>query len=97
MGPILFILKAAFLLVVAAMTFLILLQEGSGGGLAALGGTRASGVEGVTNPVRRATGYLAAVWFILAIVLGAVSSRQTHLAAPIGSESECACGHQFHG
>jgi len=52
------------------MTFLILLQEGKGGGLAALGGTKAAGVEGVTNPVRRATAYLAVVFFIMLVALG---------------------------
>lgn len=55
------------------MTFLIMLQEGKGGGLAALGGTKAAGVEGVTNPIRRATAYLAALFFILAIALGIVN------------------------
>lgn len=52
------------------MTFLILLQEGKGGGLAALGGTKAAGVEGVTNPVRRATAYMAVIFFILLVALG---------------------------
>jgi len=52
------------------MTFLILLQEGKGGGLAALGGTKAAGVEGVTNPVRRATAYLAVIFFVMLVTLG---------------------------
>ena len=52
------------------MTFFILLQEGKGGGLASLGGTKAAGVEGVTNPIRRATGWLAGIMFVLLIVLG---------------------------
>lgn len=52
------------------MTFLILLQEGKGGGLAALGGTKAAGVEGVTNPVRRATAYLAVIFFVMLVALG---------------------------
>src|SRR5437868_15165457 len=55
------------------MTFLIMLQEGKGGGLAALGGTKAAGIEGVTNPIRRATGYMAGLFFILAIVLGIIN------------------------
>jgi len=55
------------------MTFLIMLQEGKGGGLAALGGTKAAGIEGVTNPIRRATGWLAGVFFLLAIILGIVN------------------------
>lgn len=68
------ILKAAFLIVAVLMTFLILLQEGKGGGLAGLGGTKAAGVEGVTNPIRRATVWLAVIWFMLAITLGLLST-----------------------
>jgi protein translocase SecG subunit len=64
------ILTVLFVLVGALMTFFILLQEGKGGGLAALGGTKAAGVEGVTNPIRRATGYMAGLFFALAIILG---------------------------
>src|SRR5437868_14176151 len=52
------------------MTFLIMLQEGKGGGLAALGGTKAAGIEGVTNPIRRATAYMAGLFFVLAVILG---------------------------
>ncbi|MGD0089421.1 MAG: preprotein translocase subunit SecG [Planctomycetota bacterium] len=52
------------------MIFFILLQEGKGGGLTALGGTKAAGVEGVTNPIRRATVYMAILFFLLAIILG---------------------------
>src|SRR5258706_7801945 len=55
------------------MTFLIMLQEGKGGGLAALGGTKAAGIEGVTNPIRRATGWMAGIFFALAVVLGIVN------------------------
>jgi len=70
MGWIQTILTLVFITVGGLMTLLILIQEGKGGGLAALGGTKAAGVEGVTNPVRRATGYLAAMLFGLAILLG---------------------------
>jgi len=61
------------------MTFLILLQEGKGGGLAALGGTKAAGVEGVTNPVRRATAYLAVMFFILLVTLGVMHKPEASL------------------
>src|SRR5438552_4108064 len=64
------ILTWLFVLIGFIMTFFILLQEGKGGGLAALGGTKAAGVEGVTNPIRRATAYLAGLFFILAVILG---------------------------
>ena len=52
------------------MVFLIMLQEGKGGGLAALGGTKAAAIEGVTNPIRRATAYMAIIFFLLAVTLG---------------------------
>ena len=52
------------------MVFLIMLQEGKGGGMAALGGTKAAAIEGVTNPIRRATAYMAIIFFLLAVTLG---------------------------
>jgi protein translocase SecG subunit len=67
------IITVLFVIVALLMTFLILLQEGKGGGLASLGGTKAAGVEGVTNPIRRATGWLAGIFFVLAILLGALN------------------------
>ncbi len=60
------------------MTFLIMLQEGKGGGLAALSGTKASGIEGVTNPIRRATGYLAGLFFFLAVVLAIINRPEAN-------------------
>lgn len=67
------VLKGLFLLVALVMTFFILLQEGKGGGLAGLGGTKAAGVEGVTNPIRRATAVLSIIFFLLAILLGVMA------------------------
>lgn len=52
------------------MVFLIMLQEGKGGGMAALGGTKAAQIEGVTNPIRRATVMMAIIFFIIAVTLG---------------------------
>jgi len=75
MDILLVVVKWAFILVGVLMTILILLQEGKGGGLAGLGGTKAAGVEGVSNPVRRATAYMAGLWFLLAIVLGTYAIR----------------------
>jgi len=69
-------LTGLFVLTGAFMTFFILLQEGKGGGLTALGGTKAAGVEGVTNPIRRATVYMAALFFVLAIILGRMHRPQ---------------------
>jgi protein translocase SecG subunit len=47
----------------------ILLQESKGGGLAALGGTRAESAFGASNPLRRLTTVLAILFFVLASVL----------------------------
>jgi protein translocase SecG subunit len=57
-------------IVALVMTFLILLQNGKGGALSGLDGTKAAEVEGVGNPVRRATGYLAVCFFGLAVLMG---------------------------
>ena len=78
-----FILTGMVVLVAILMTGFILLQEGKGGGLTALGGTKAAGVEGVTNPIRRATGWLAGIMFVLLIVLGIM-----HKPAPTTSLGE---------
>ena len=63
-------LKGLFLVVAVIMTLLILLQEGKGGGLASLDGTRASEIIGVANPIRRATVILAILFFVMAALLG---------------------------
>ncbi|MFH0914562.1 MAG: preprotein translocase subunit SecG [Chloroflexota bacterium] len=48
---------------------IILLQESKGGGLAALGGTRAESAFGASNPLRRMTTVLSIVFLVLAGVL----------------------------
>jgi preprotein translocase subunit SecG len=70
METVLIVLKVLLVLSALLMTFFILLQEGKGGGLAGLGGTSAAGVEGVTNPIRKATAYLAGVFFLMAVLIG---------------------------
>ena len=65
-GIVVTIAQVLFLIVTLLMIFAILLQEGKGGGLAALGGTRAEGVVGATNPIRRLTVVLAILFFLLA-------------------------------
>ena len=65
-GIVLSIAQVLFFIVTILMIFAILLQEGKGGGLAALGGTRAEGVVGATNPIRRLTVVLAILFFLLA-------------------------------
>ena len=82
------ILTGLFVFIGMIMTFFILLQEGKGGGLAALGGTKAAGVEGVTNPIRRATAYLAGLFFILAIILGVMHKPKESIG--LGSETPAA-------
>ena len=47
----------------------VLLQESKGGGLAALGGTRAEGAFGASNPLRRLTVVLSIIFFLLASAL----------------------------
>jgi protein translocase SecG subunit len=54
----------------------ILLQEGKGGGLSALGGTQAESAFGASNPVRRMTVVLAIVFFVLAGFLSWASKRK---------------------
>ena len=56
-------------LVALLMVGAVLLQESKGGGLAALGGTRAESAFGASNPLRRLTAGLAVVFFILASLL----------------------------
>ena len=63
-------IKGLFLAVAVIMTFFILLQEGKGGGLVSLNGTKASESVGVTNPIRRATAVLAIAFFVMATLLG---------------------------
>lgn len=55
-----------FILVAFLMVGAILLQEGKGGGLAALGGTRAETAFGASNPIRRMTVVLAILFVLLA-------------------------------
>ncbi|HOX08277.1 MAG TPA: preprotein translocase subunit SecG [Planctomycetota bacterium] len=48
------------------MIVAILLQEGKGGGLAALGGTRAESAFGASNPLRKMTAILSVIFLVLA-------------------------------
>jgi protein translocase SecG subunit len=58
----------------------ILLQEGKGGGLAALGATPAASAFGASNPLRRLTVVLAVLFFLLAGFLSYVGSRSAQKA-----------------
>ena len=55
-----------YTLVALLLVGAILIQEGRGGGLSALGGTRAETAFGASNPVRRLTVVLAVIFFLLA-------------------------------
>ncbi len=54
----------------------VLLQESKGGGLAALGGTRAESAFGASNPLRRLTVILSVLFFVLASVLAIALSPE---------------------
>lgn len=58
--------KVVYAVAALLMVGAILLQEGKGGGLSALGGTAAESAFGSSNPIRRATVYLAILFFFLA-------------------------------
>ena len=60
------IIGVIFGLVSLLMLGAVLLQESKGGGLAALGGTRAESAFGASNPLRRFTAVLAVLFFLLA-------------------------------
>jgi protein translocase SecG subunit len=69
-----YVAYVAFGLCAVLMVLAILLQEGKGGGLSALGGTQAESAFGASNPIRRATVILSIIFFILAGVLTYVRS-----------------------
>jgi protein translocase SecG subunit len=64
-----------YCLVALLMLFAILLQEAKGGGLSALGGTRAESAFGASNPLRKLTVWLSIIFFVLASVLYIVMSK----------------------
>jgi protein translocase SecG subunit len=75
-----YLMYVAYVIYVAAAVLMIgaiLLQEGKGGGLSALGGTQAESAFGASNPIRRMTVILAVLFFILAGFLSFMSSRES--------------------
>ena len=80
-----FYMGAALLMIGA-----ILLQEGKGGGLSALGGTQAESAFGSSNPIRRMTVVLAILFFVLAGFLSFMSpkSKVTFPATEPAASSE---------
>ncbi len=74
------LMYVAYTVYVIAAVFMIgaiLLQEGKGGGLSALGGTQAESAFGASNPIRRMTVVLAILFFLLAGFLSFMSSRES--------------------
>jgi protein translocase SecG subunit len=63
------VLRVVLVIVAFSMTALIMVQGGKGDGMAAFGGTRAEETVGLVNPLRFWTGILAALFFVLVIVL----------------------------
>ena len=74
---ILTLMTVILLIVAGLMVFLIMLQEGKSGGLAALGGTSASATMGVSNPLRRGTAYLAVILFVLSVIINIAGKKGT--------------------
>jgi len=75
-----YLMYVAYTVYVIAAVFMIgaiLLQEGKGGGLSALGGTQAESAFGASNPIRRMTVVLAVLFFLLAGFLSFMSSRES--------------------
>ena len=54
------------------LIFFILVQDGKSGDLVV--DTQGVHIEGVTNPVRRATGFIAAIWLVSAIMLAVLNT-----------------------
>ncbi len=76
MGALTVIAYVIYLGAAVLMVFAILLQEGKGGGLSALGGTQAESAFGATNPVRRMTVVLAVIFFLLAGFLSYMGAKE---------------------
>ena len=66
-----------FLIIAFLLTGLILLQEGKGGGLAAMGGAMTDSVMGAKNPLRRLTAYFFVAFVVVSIGINMMISRET--------------------
>jgi len=94
MQYLMYVAYAVYVIAAVLMIGAILLQEGKGGGLSALGGTQAESAFGASNPIRRMTVVLAVLFFLLAGFLSYMSSSPSvspgtdQPAAKESSESE---------
>ena len=75
MQYLMYVAYTVYVIAAVLMIGAILLQEGKGGGLSALGGTQAESAFGASNPIRRMTVVLAILFFLLAGFLSFMSSR----------------------
>ena len=75
MQYLIYVAYTVYIIAAVLMVGAILLQEGKGGGLSALGGTQAESAFGASNPIRRMTVVLAILFFLLAGFLSFMSSR----------------------
>ncbi len=81
---ILIVVGGLYCLVILLMTGAVLLQESKGGGLSALGGTRAESAFGASNPLRKVTAWLAVFFFLLASALALTLPGVTDKGAKTG-------------
>jgi len=80
---VIYLFMIVFFLIAFFMVCLILLQEGKGGGIAAMGGGGMDGVMGVRNPLRRWTAYLAVVFVILALGINSYIAHKSASDLPV--------------
>ena len=65
MQYLMYVAYTVYVIAAVLMIGAILLQEGKGGGLSALGGTQAESAFGASNPIRRMTVILSILFFLL--------------------------------
>ncbi len=82
------LLGALFLIICFLIISLVLLQEGKGGGLAAMGAGSMDSVMGVKNPLRRWTTYLFIAFILFAVGINKYYSMQAGGEIPEGIEVE---------
>ncbi|MHC4884670.1 MAG: preprotein translocase subunit SecG [Planctomycetota bacterium] len=76
MSVIAIVLSVLFAFISFCIVGLILLQEGKGGGLAAMGGAAMDNLVGARNPLRKLTTIFAAILLVLIVAIGTSLSQQ---------------------
>jgi protein translocase SecG subunit len=77
-------LGIVFAVLALLMVCAILLQEGKGGGLAAMGGAATDSVMGARNPLRRFTAYCFAAFVLVVLGMNYVKNRQANVEINAG-------------